>query len=573
MVKLALLLLLLVGLAARLGGADRITGRSFASRSPVLASNGMAATSQPLATQVAIDILKRGGSAVDAAIAANACLGLMEPTGCGIGGDLFAIVWDAESEKLWGLNGSGRSPKSLSLEKLRAELAKRGLERIPPTGVLPISVPGAVDAWFSLHERFGELPMPELLAPAIAYAEQGFPVSQLIAHYWESSVKKLGGEPGFLDTYAIRDGDLRRAPREGEIFRNPALAATYRALAEGGRHAFYRGEIAATIARTVAAHGGFLGEEDLAAHRSEWVEPVSTNYRGVDVWQLPPNGQGLAVLQMLNILEGYDLAAWGPESPEYVHRFVEAKKLVFEDRARYYADPDFAEAPIEALLSEEYAAKRRALIDPKKAQPRYDAGNPALEQGDTIYLTVADRRGNMVSLIQSNYRGMGSGVCPEGLGFCLQDRGELFSLEEGHANLYHPGKRPFHTIIPGFATQGGKPWFSFGVMGGATQPQGQVQVLVNIIDFGMNVQEAGDWARILHEGSSEPTGERMTDGGEVSLESGFPASVLAELEARGHRFVPGRGNFGGYQGIIRDPATGVYHGASESRKDGMAAGY
>jgi gamma-glutamyltranspeptidase/glutathione hydrolase len=415
--------------------------------------------------------------------------------------------------------------------------------------------------------------MPDLLAPAIDYAERGFPVSQLIAHYWSQGVKKHGAEPGFPETFAIDDGGTRRAPREGEIFRNPALAATYRALAEGGRHAFYRGELARAIAETVRERGGFLGEEDLAAHRSEWVQPVSVNYRGVDVWQLPPNGQGLAVLQMLSILEGYDLAAWGPESPEYIHRFIEAKKLVFEDRARFCADPDFAEAPIEALLSKEYAAERRALIDPGKAADRYDPGNPALEQGDTIYLTVADRRGNMVSLIQSNYRGFGSGVCPKGLGFCLQDRGELFSLEEGHANIYAPGKRPFHTIIPGFATKGGKPWFSFGVMGGATQPQGQVQVLVNIIDFGMNVQEAGDWARILHEGSSEPTGERMTDGGVVSLESGFPASTAAALEARGHRLVPGSGGFGGYQGILRDPATGVYHGASESRKDGMAAGY
>jgi gamma-glutamyltranspeptidase/glutathione hydrolase len=569
MLKLLLITLVLAGLTTRLAGADRITGRPFATRAVVHASNGMAATSHPLATQVALDILKQGGNAVDAAIAANACLGLMEPTGCGVGGDLFAIVWDAEERRLHGLNGSGRSPKELSLSALRERLEREGHERIPKYGVLPLSVPGAVDGWFTLHERLGCLPMDAILAPAIEYAERGFPVSELIAHYWEISVRRLADQPGFLATFS-REG---RAPGEGEVWRNPALARTYRLLAEGGRDAFYQGEIAERIVSFVREHGGYLSLEDFRAHASTWVDPVSTSYRGHEVWQLPPNGQGIAVLQLLNILEGYDLRSWGPESAEYVHHFIEAKKLVFEDRAKYYADMSMAEVPVEGLISKEYAARRRALIDPTAARRRVAAGNPALEEGDTVYLTVADREGNMVSLIQSNYRGMGSGVCPTGLGFGLQDRGEMFTLEDGHRNIYAPGKRPFHTIIPGFVTKDGAPWFSFGVMGGATQPQAQVQVLGNIIDFGMNVQEAGDWSRILHERSSEPTGERMVDGGVVSLESGYSSEVIAELESRGHRFVQGKGGFGGYQGILRDPASGVYSGASESRKDGMAAGF
>lgn len=569
MLKLLLITLVLAGLTTRLAGADRITGRPFATRAVVHASNGMAATSHPLATQVALDILKQGGNAVDAAIAANACLGLMEPTGCGVGGDLFAIVWDAEERRLHGLNGSGRSPKELSLSALRERLEREGHERIPKYGVLPLSVPGAVDGWFTLHERLGRLPMDAILAPAIEYAERGFPVSELIAHYWEISVRRLADQPGFLATFS-HEG---RAPGEGEVWRNPALARTYRLLAEGGRDAFYEGEIAERIVSFVREHGGYLSLEDFRAHASTWVDPVSTSYRGHEVWQLPPNGQGIAVLQLLNILEGYDLRSWGPESAEYVHHFIEAKKLVFEDRAKFYADMSMAEVPVEGLISKEYAARRRALIDPTAARRRVAAGNPALEEGDTVYLTVADREGNMVSLIQSNYRGMGSGVCPTGLGFGLQDRGEMFTLEDGHRNIYAPGKRPFHTIIPGFVTKDGAPWFSFGVMGGATQPQAQVQVLVNIIDFGMNVQEAGDWSRILHERSSEPTGERMVDGGVVSLESGYSSEVIAELESRGHRFVQGKGGFGGYQGILRDPASGVYSGASESRKDGMAAGF
>jgi len=545
--------------------ADRITGKPFATRSEVIAPHAMAATSQPLATQIALDILKQGGSAVDAAIAANAALGLMEPTGNGMGGDLFAIVWDAASQELHGLNASGRSPMSLTLEDFR----KLGLEYVPPYGVLPISVPGCVDGWFELHGKFGKLPMEQVLAPAIGYAREGFPVSELIAYYWGLSVPTRADQPYFLETFT-NDG---AAPAKGEIWRNEALARTLERVASGGRDEFYRGDIARTIARTVQEAGGYLSYDDLAAHTSEWVEPVSCNYRGVDVWELPPNGQGIAALQILNILENFDIAGMGFGSTAYIHTFLEAKKLAFEDRARFYADMDFAEVPVAGLISPEYAAERAALIDPERAGRAYDAGNPALYQGDTIYLTVADSQGNMVSLIQSNYRGMGCGVCPEGLGFGLQDRGELFSLKEGEANTYAPGKRPFHTIIPAFATIDGRPWLSFGVMGGGTQPQAHAQIIVNLVDFGMNLQEAGDAPRILHTGSSEPTGTVMTGGGTAYLETGIAYEVRRELTEMGHRIQIDVGDFGGYQAIMFDPVQGVYYGASESRKDGQAAGY
>ena len=548
-----------------LEAGDRITGKAFATRSEVIARHGMAATSQPLATQVALDILKKGGSAVDAAIAANAVLGLVEPTGNGLGGDLFAIVWDAKTQKLYGLNGSGRSPYALTL----AELKSRGLEHIPPIGPLPVSVPGAADAWFELHGKFGRLPMSEVLAPAIGYAREGFPVSELIAHYWGLAVPRLSKFPGFQETFTIAG----RAPRKGEIFRNPFLANTLEKLVKGGRDAFYKGEIAHTIDAYMKRQGGFLAYRDLAEHTSTWVEPISTNYRGYDVWELPPNGQGLAALEMLNLLEGYDLAKMGFGSADYVHLFLEAKKLAFADRARFFADPDFVKIPVAGLLSKNYAAERRALIDLKKAAKSVDAGHPPLEQGDTIYLTVADADRNLVSLIQSNYRGMGSGMTPDGLGFILQDRGEMFTLEEGHPNVYAPHKRPFHTIIPAFVTKNGKPFLSFGVMGGATQPQGHVQILVNLIDFGMNLQEAGDAPRILHEGSSEPTGEVMNDGGEVSLETGFSWETIRSLLQRGHRIGSDLGNYGGYQAILYDAENDLYYGASESRKDGQAAGY
>ncbi len=569
--KVIVLALLLLGmllfliLYREVQSADRITGRSFATRSEVIARHGMAATSQPLATQVALDILQAGGSAVDAAIAANACLGLMEPTGCGMGGDLFAIVWDAATQKLYGLNASGRSPRSLTLEEFRS----RGLQRVPPYGVLPVTVPGCVDGWFALHERFGKLPMGAILAPAIRYAREGFPVSELIAHYWQLSVPARAEYPGFLETFT-RDG---RTPRKGEIWRNPPLADTLEKIARSGRDVFYRGEIARTIADYMQRHGGFLSYEDLAAHHSEWVEPVSTTYRGWEVWELPPNGQGIAVLQILNILEGYDIAGLGFGSAGTIHRFVEAKKLAFADRAKYYADPAFGEIPVAQLISQEYGDRRRALIDLQRAGRSYEAGNPALAAGETVYLTVADEDRNMVSLIQSNYRGMGSGMCPDGLGFCLQDRGELFNLAAGELNSYAPGKRPFHTIIPAFVTHDGKPLLSFGVMGGATQPQAHVQIVMNMVDFGMNLQEAGDAPRILHSGSSQPTGEVMTGGGRLYLETGVSYETVRELSEMGHQVGWNVGSYGGYQAILYDAEQDVYYGASESRKDGQAAGY
>jgi gamma-glutamyltranspeptidase/glutathione hydrolase len=541
---------------------DRITGEHFSSRSEVIAQNAMVATSQPLATQVGLDILRQGGNAIDAAIAANAMLGLVEPTGSGIGGDLFAIVWDAKTQKLYGLNASGRSPKSLTLEHFKLQ----GLDSIPAYGPLPVSVPGVVDGWFELHTKFGNLPMTSILSPSIEYAKKGFPVSELVAYYMQRSVPKLSKFAGFKETY-MPNG---KAPVKGQIFKNKALAVTYEKIATGGRDVFYKGDIARSIDAYMNQQGGFLSYEDLASHTSEWVEPVSTNYKGYDVWELPPNGQGIAALQILNLLEQFDVEGMGFGSEQYIHTFVEAKKLAFEDRAKYYADPAFNNIPVDRLISKKYAQQRRKLIDSSKVAKRVDAG---LNDGDTIYLTTADKDGNMVSLIQSNYRGMGSGMTPTGLGFVLQNRGELFSLKEGHFNVYAPNKRPFHTIIPAFITRNGQPWLSFGVMGGGTQPQMHAQIVVNLIDFGMNLQEAGDAPRMLHSGSSQPTGESMTDGGYVSLESGFDNKVRRELTKKGHILRDVVGAYGGYQAIMRDPKTGVYYGASESRKDGQAAGY
>ncbi|MDB4582572.1 gamma-glutamyltransferase [Draconibacterium sp.] len=542
---------------------DRVTGLNFATRSEVIAQNGMACTSQPLATQAALDILKAGGNAIDAALAANAVLGLVEPTGNGMGGDLFAIVWDAKTEKLYGLNASGRSPYDLKLDYFK----EKGYKNIPAYGPLPVSVPGCVDGWFELHSKFGKLPMSDVLDPAIFYAENGFPLTELIAYYWGSSANFLKRYPGFEEIF-MPGG---KAPKKGEVFKNPYLANTFKLIAKEGRDVFYKGEIAEKIVKYVREQGGFLSMKDFEDHTSEWVEPISTNYRGYDVWELPPNGQGTAVLQMLNILENYDLASMGFGSPEYMHLFIEAKKLAFEDRAKYYSDMDFNTLPIEGLISKEYGRERAQLINPDRAARAYPAGE--LEQGNTIYLTVADKDGNMVSLIQSNYRGMGSGMTPGKLGFILQDRGELFALEEEHMNVYEPHKRPFHTIIPAFITKDGKPYISFGLMGGAMQPQGHTQIVCNIIDFGMNLQEAGDAPRISHSGSSQPTGEEMTDGGEVSLESGFSYQTVRELMSKGHKIGYAKGPYGGYQAIMWDEKNKVYYGASESRKDGQAAGF
>ncbi|PXF62541.1 gamma-glutamyltransferase [Kangiella spongicola] len=569
-IKYALLSTLLFGTATE--AADRVTGEMHATRSEVIAPNAMAATSQPLATQIALDVMKNGGNAIDAAIAANAALGLMEPTGSGIGGDLYAILWHEKTQRLYGLNASGRSPKALTYEKLEQELKALGREDLPPYGMLPISVPGAVDGWFELHRKFGKMPMDKILQPAIDYAENGFPVSELIAYYWDRSVPRLSPQPGsFKETFTI-DG---KAPREGQMFKNPELANTYKLLAKNGRYAFYQGEIAKKIDEFMKANGGYLRYEDLAEHRSNWVEPLGVKYKGHTLWELPPNGQGIAALQMLQILKNFDLAEMGYNSTESLHTMVEAKKLAFEDRAKFYADMDFSKQPIEQLISEEYGKERAELIG-ERAAKTVQAGNPNLTEGDTIYLTTADKDGNMVSLIQSNYRGMGSGVVVPGLGFVFQDRGQLFSMDKTHANVYEPGKRPFHTIIPAFVTKDGKPYMSYGVMGGAMQPQGHVQILVNMIDYGMNLQEAGDATRWQHMGSTEPTESQakyLTDGGYVEIESGVSTKVLRELQQKGHEVRFGNGGFGGYQAILRDHEEGVYRGASESRKDGQAAGY
>lgn len=547
-----------------LSAQDRVNGATFQTRSPVLAEHGMVCTSHPLASQIGLDILKQGGNAIDAAIAANAALGLMEPTGCGVGGDLFAIVWDAKTQKLYGLNGSGRSPKSMTLDTLKA----MGLEKIPAYGPLPVSVPGAVDGWTSLHDKFGSMPLKKILAPAIGYAEEGFPVTELIGYYL-GSIDRFSrmGYPNIKETYYDPNGGER--PKNGDRYRNPALADTYRAIAKKGREGFYEGEVAQTITTFIKEQGGFLSLEDLSSHHSQWVEPVSVNYRGYDVWELPPNGQGIAALQLLNILENKDFSEvrWGGE--EHLHLFTEAKKRVFEDRAKYYADMDMAEVPVEALLSKEYAAENFNELKPYAST--YDAGE--ISAGETIYLTVADKDGNMISLIQSNYRGMGSGMVPPGLGFMLQDRGELFSLEEGFNNTYEPGKRPFHTIIPAFITKDGAPLMSFGVMGGDFQPQGHAQIVMNMVDYGMNVQEAGDAPRWDHSGGSSPVTGPSTDKGEVHVESGIPYETVRGLMGRGHKVGFARGIYGGYQAIYRDPETGFYHGASESRKDGQAVGY
>jgi gamma-glutamyltranspeptidase/glutathione hydrolase len=545
---------------------DRPYGKLWATRSQVIAQNGMAATSNPLSTQVALDVLKAGGNAIDAAIAANAMEGVVEPHVNGIGGDLFAIVWDAKSKKLYGLNGSGRSPKSLTL----AEFKKRGLKYIPSTGPLPVSVPGCVDAWFELHKKFGSMPMTKVLEKAVSYARNGFPVHGEFASALTRVQANYGKYPN-VDKHYYPNG---KVAGEGDIFKNPNLGNTLERLGKEGRDVFYKGDMAKTMDAFMKKNGGFLSYEDLASHTSTWIDPVSVNYRGYDVWELPPNGQGIAALQMLNILEGYDFSKIKVGSAEHIHLFTEAKKLVFEDRAKYYADMDFAKIPVKSLISKEYAAERRKLINPNRASKHFDAGNPALKDGDTIYLTVADKDGNMVSLIQSNYRGFGSGMMPDGLGFMFQDRGEMYSLNEGENNTYAPGKRPFHTIIPAFMTKDGQPIMSFGVMGGAFQPMGHTQIVMNVVDFGMNVQEAGDFPRINHEGSSEPTGEIMEPtGGTITLESGYPYEIIRELLQKGHQVGFMNGIYGGYQCIRYDPIRKVYFGGTESRKDGQAAGY
>ena len=539
---------------------DRITGLPFATRSEVIGQNGMAATSHPLATQTAIDVLKSGGNAIDAAIAANAVLGLVEPTGCGIGGDLFAIVWDEKTNQLYGLNSSGPASKKMSIDYVK----QQGFEKIPAYGALPVTVPGAVAGWSALHYKFGKLPFENLFHNAIDYANNGFPVTELIAYYLERSSSVFKDYENFSSVWMPSGA----TPKKGEIFKNPLLAKTYQAIAKTNGQSFYEGSTAAEIIKILNENGNPMSLSDLRNFSPEWVEPVSTNYRGYDVWELPPNGQGIAALQILNILENYDIRKMGFDSAEYVHLFVEAKKLAFEDRAKYYADSNFSSIPTTKLISKEYALERNKLINMNNAAKRFDAG---LEDGDTIYLTVADKYGNMVSLIQSNYRGMGSGIVPDNSGFMLQDRGEMFSMDPNHKNSLIGGKRPFHTIIPAFITKDNEPYISFGLMGGAMQPQGHAQIVINLIDFDMNLQEAGDAPRIRHMGSSEPTGEVMKDGGYLTLESGFSTDIRNQLTKLGHTLKDEKGGYGGYQAIML--IDDVYYGASESRKDGQASGY
>lgn len=546
-------------------GYDRTTGSPWQGRSVSVARNGMVATSQPLAAQAGLAVLQAGGSAADAAIAANAVLGVVEPMSCGIGGDLFVLYWDAKTQRLYGLNASGRSPRQLTAQVFK----ERGLEQIPLYGPLSWSVPGCVSGWQMLQDRFGRRTLAENLQPAIAIAEEGFPVTEVIASYWKSAERRLREWPDSAETFLING---ERAPHFAEVFRNPRLAATYRLIGQGGAQAFYHGPIAEKIVDFSRRHGGFFTLEDFQLHQSEWVEPVSTSYRGYDVWELPPNGQGIAVLEMLNILEGYDVKAWGPGSAEFIHLFVEAKKLAYADRARYYADPALARVPVAELISKEYAARQRQRIAMDRAAADVEPGMPLM--GDTVYLCVVDKDRNCCSLIQSLYYGFGSQVTPGDLGFPIQNRGALFTLQEGHPNCYQPGKRPFHTIIPAMVTKQGRPWFCFGVMGGDMQPQGQVQILCNLIDFGMNVQAAGDAARVRHEGDATPRGDPPQGVGTVFVESGISDEVIERLRSLGHQVRRQASSaYGGYQGILIDDEHGVLHGATESRKDGIAIGY
>lgn len=539
--------------------------RSTATEAAV-ARNGMIATSEPLAVETGLRVLKEGGNAVDAAIAAGAMIGLTEPMSCGIGGDLFVIVWDAKTQRLYGLNGSGRAPYAATIDVYRA----RGYESVPIRGPLSWTVPGCVDGWAELHKRFGSLSWEKLFEPAIEAAEQGFPVAPKIAAAWRASEPLLSRWETSARTY-LPGG---RAPEAGEIFRNPDLARTYRLIAEGGRDAFYRGPVAKRIVEESQRLGGLFSLRDFEEHTSTWVEPVSTSYRGYTVWELPPNGQGIAVLQMLNILEGFNLKELGHNSADYLHILIETKKIVFEDRAYYYADPEFVDVPVRELISKRYANHRRRLIDLNRARLEVPLEDPRLIVSDTIYMTVVDKDRNCVSYIQSNYYGFGSGIVPEGLGFCLQNRGALFALDPEHPNSLQPHKRPFHTIIPAFVTKDGKPWFCFGVMGGDMQPQGQVQVLLNMIEFGMDPQKAGAAPRFCHFGSSTPRADHhMTDGGRVGLERGIGPEVREGLRKKGHQLLPPGGAFGGFQGILIDHERKLLIGGSEVRKDGYAAGY
>ena len=543
---------------------DRPAPNPRATRSVVMARNGIIATSQPLASAAGLAVLQQGGNAIDAAVTAAAVLSVVEPTMNGIGGDLFALVYDPKTKSVRALNASGRAPAAATVE----EFKRRGLASIPYRGELSVSVPGVVDGWSELLAKHGTLTLAKALEPAIRYARGGYAVSEIIATQWKEQEETLAKDPAAAATFLING----RAPKTGDIFRNEKLAASLELISRGGRDAFYRGAIAKAIGADMRARNGLLTDADLAAHKSDWTEPLSTAYRGFDVLEFPPNTQGVVALEMLNILEGFDLKALGHNTGAYLHLLVEAKKIAFADRDAWLADP--AATPAAALrrmLSKEYAATRRKEIDPERAGREYkplaiDGASPAGEEhpqahGDTIYLTAADKDGNVISLIQSIYESFGAGIVAGDTGITLHNRGSLFSLRAGHPNLLAPGKRPFHTLVPAMVMKDGRLWLSFGVMGGDMQPQGHVQVLLNLIDFGMNVQEAGEAPRFRHTANG------------LALESAISPEARFGLDTRGHRIVSGVGVFGGFQGILIDPRTGVMMGGSDPRKDGLAIGW
>lgn len=539
---------------------ERLRARNQ-NRSTVVAQHGMVCTSHPLATLAGLDMLRAGGSCIDAAVAANAMLGLTEPASNGIGGDLFAILWSQKDQQLYGLNASGRSPYDWNL----AAAQQLGLQSIPRQSPLSWSVPGCVSGWDALLSRFGKLGLARCLEPAINYARTGFPLSPIISGHFDFDPQTF---PTLAEVY--HPGGVK--PKYGDVFSNPALARSYEEIARGGADAFYRGRIAEQIVARSREFGGRMSLRDLADHRVDWVQPVSSSYRGWDVWEIPPNGQGIVALQILNMLETFDIGSLPPNSAKHLHLFLEAKKLAFEDRSIYYADPQFASVPVEWLISKEYAKKRASKIDPQHANIKPLPGDPALDS-DTVYLTAADESGNMISLIQSVYHGFGSGICPADVGFAMQNRGQAFSLDANHRNRLEPHKRPFHTIIPAFMTRDGLPIMSFGVMGGDFQPQGHAQVVMNVVDFGMSPQQATDQPRIGHTGSSEPWSDRVEGGGLVQLEHGFDDSVITQLRALGHTIADDVIAQGGFQGIWKSENPRRYFGGSDPRKDGLALGY
>jgi len=544
-------------------------GMVSTAKTPAVAKTGMVAACHPAAVEAGLKILQAGGNAVDAAIAVNAMLCVVEPMSCGIGGDLFAIVWDAKTQKLYGLNASGRSPYAASIKAYR----DLGHQKVPEMGALAVSVPGCVDGWDQLRQRFGTMSFAQTIGPAVEAAEKGHVVPPVIGRAWRSAERSMKRDPDAAATFLLPNG---RAPGTGGTMTNNRLASTFKKIIAGGRDAYYKGPVAEKIVAALKAKGGLFETRDFAEHTSSWVDPISTDYRGVQVWQLPPNGQGLAVLEILNILAGFDVKKMGFGSAEFAHLFIEAKKLAYADRAAYYADMEFEKnLPVAELAARAYGDRQRKRIDPNKAALEVEPGDPRLSTSETTYFTVVDKDRNAVSMIQSNYMGFGSGVIAGDLGFMFQNRGALFSLDEKHPNRLEPHKRPFHTIIPGMATKNGKPWFSFGVMGGDMQPQGHVQVLVNLIDFGMDPQAAGAAPRIRHDGSSSPTGEIMKDGGKVFVEPDVPQAVVDSLIRKGHDVArrPPSASFGGFQGIMIDEKTGNLIGGSETRKDGFAKGY